>query len=100
VETLRGLERRFEIVDRQIVCSGRHFSASLGLVPRQDGTGGKVRLGPISKRDNGYLRRLLVSAAAIGKRLGEQVRPLCAGGAKSLARAIRWRIAGANLARA
>ena len=39
------------------------FSASLGLVPRQDGTGGKLRLGPISKRGNGYLRRLLVNGA-------------------------------------
>jgi transposase len=43
--------------------SGRHFSASLGIVPRQDGTGGKVKLGPISKRGNGYLRRLLVNGA-------------------------------------
>ena len=33
------------------------------MVPRQDGTGGKVRLGPISKRGNGYLRRLLVNGA-------------------------------------
>jgi hypothetical protein len=33
------------------------------LVPRQDGTGGKVKLGPISKRGNGYLRRLLVNGA-------------------------------------
>jgi transposase len=40
------------------------FAASLGLVPRQEGTGGKVRLGPISKRGNGYLRRLLVNGAA------------------------------------
>ena len=40
------------------------FAASLGLVPRQDGTGGKLRLGPISKRGNGYLRRLLVNGAA------------------------------------
>jgi transposase len=39
------------------------FAASLGLVPRQDGTGGKLRLGPISKRGNGYLRRLLVNGA-------------------------------------
>lgn len=43
--------------------SGRHFAASLGLVPRQQGTGGKVKLGPISKRGNGYLRRLLVNGA-------------------------------------
>jgi transposase len=39
------------------------FAASLGLVPRHDGTGGKLRLGPISKRGNGYLRRLLVNGA-------------------------------------
>lgn len=43
--------------------SGRHFAASLGLAPRQDGTGGKVKLGGISKRGNGYLRRLLVNGA-------------------------------------
>lgn len=39
------------------------FAASLGLVPRQQGTGGRVWLGPISKRGNGYLRRLLVNGA-------------------------------------
>lgn len=43
--------------------SGRDFAAALGLVPRQDGSGGKVRLGPISKRGNGDLRRLLVNGA-------------------------------------
>jgi transposase len=43
--------------------SGRHFAASVGLVPRQDGTGGKVKLGPISKRGDGYLRKLLVNGA-------------------------------------
>lgn len=51
------------VVDPQAFASGRHFAASLGLVPRQEGTGGKVRLGPISKRGNGYLRRLLVNGA-------------------------------------
>lgn len=40
--------------------SGRHFSAWLGLVPRQSSTGGVDRLGGISKRGNGYLRRLLI----------------------------------------
>ena len=39
------------------------FAASLGLVPRHEGTGGKTWLGPISKRGNGYLRRLLVNGA-------------------------------------
>jgi transposase len=51
------------VVNPGALSSGRHFAASLGLVPRQDGTGGKVKLGPISKRGNGYLRRLLVNGA-------------------------------------
>lgn len=98
-DSLRGLEHRVAMIDKQIVTmgrdnatyrclitapgygpilssamaaivvaptmfrSGRDFAASLGLVPRQDGTGGKVKLGPISKRGNGYLRRLLVNGA-------------------------------------
>ncbi len=44
-------------------CSGREFAAWLGLVPRQNSTGGKVRLGGISKRGNRYLRRLLINGA-------------------------------------
>jgi transposase len=51
------------VTDPRHYDSGRDFAASLGLVPRQDGTGGKVKLGPISKRGNGYLRRLLVNGA-------------------------------------
>jgi transposase len=98
-ELLRGIDRRLEAIDRQLVAAGRDnatyrhlitapgygpivasamvamavdpkafhracdFAASLGLTPRQDGTGGRVKLGPISKRGNGYLRRLLVNGA-------------------------------------
>jgi transposase len=51
------------VTDPRHFDGGRNFAASLGLVPRQDGTGGKVKLGPISKRGNGYLRRLLVNGA-------------------------------------
>ena len=51
------------VVAPEMFRSGRDFAASLGLVPRQDGTGGKMKLGPISKRGNGYLRRLLVNGA-------------------------------------
>jgi transposase len=51
------------VTDPRHFDSGRDFAASLGLVPRQDSTGGKVKLGPISKRGNGYLRRLLVNGA-------------------------------------
>jgi transposase len=43
--------------------SGREFSAWLGLVPRQRGTGGRVRLLGISKRGDTYLRTLLIHGA-------------------------------------
>ncbi len=43
--------------------SGRQLSAWLGLVPRQHSSGGKDRLGSISKRGDGYIRRLLVHGA-------------------------------------
>jgi transposase len=47
---------------------GRDLACWLGLVPRQHATGGKPRLLGISKRGNGYLRRLLVHAARALKR--------------------------------
>ena len=43
--------------------SARHFAAWLGLVPRQHSTGGKTRLGRITKAGNGEIRRLLVLGA-------------------------------------
>jgi transposase len=43
--------------------SGRQLAAWLGLVPRQHSSGGKERLGRISKRGDGYLRKLLVHGA-------------------------------------
>ena len=43
--------------------SGRHFAANLGLVPKEHSSGGKQRLGPITKRGNVYLRRLLIQGA-------------------------------------
>jgi transposase len=42
---------------------GRDLSAWLGLVPRQMTTGGKPRLGGITKRGNVYLRTLLIHGA-------------------------------------
>jgi transposase len=51
------------VADPSIFCSGREFAAWLGLVPRQNSTGGKARLGGISKRRDSYLRRLLVNSA-------------------------------------
>lgn len=43
--------------------NGRHFAAALGLVPKHEGTGGKVQLGRISKRGDRYLRSLLIHGA-------------------------------------
>ena len=40
--------------------TGRDLAAWIGLVPKQHSTGGKVRLGGISKKGDRYLRRLLV----------------------------------------
>lgn len=42
---------------------GREFAAWLGLVPRQNSTGGKTRLGRTSRQGDAYVRRLLVIAA-------------------------------------
>lgn len=52
------------VADPAMFTSGREFSAFLGLVPKQDSSGGKVRLGRISKMGDRYLRGLLVSGAA------------------------------------
>lgn len=51
------------IPDPSVFCSGRQFAAFLGLTPRQNSSGGKDRLGRISKMGDGYLRRLLVIGA-------------------------------------
>jgi len=51
------------VPDPSVFTSARQFSAWLGLVPRQYSTGGKPRLGGISKRGDGYLRRLLMTGA-------------------------------------
>ena len=51
------------IPDPQAFRSGRDMSAWIGLVPKQNSTGGKERLGHISKAGNRYLRKLLVVGA-------------------------------------
>jgi transposase len=43
--------------------SGREFAAWLGLVPKQTGSGGKIKLLGISKRGDTYLRTLLIHGA-------------------------------------
>jgi len=44
---------------------GRDFGAWLGLVPKQESTGDRTKLGKISKRGNKYLRTLFVQAAHV-----------------------------------
>lgn len=60
------------VPDPNAFASGRQFAAFLGLVPRQNSSGGKDRLGRISKMGDGYLRRLLVNGAtSVIRRIGQ-----------------------------
>ena len=51
------------VPDPKVFRSGRDLAAWIGLVPREDSTGGKQKLGPISKQGDRYLRRILVVGA-------------------------------------
>jgi transposase len=51
------------IADPKAFRSGRDFSAWIGLVPKQHSSGGKDRLGSISKRGDRYLRSLFTAGA-------------------------------------
>ena len=51
------------ISDGHEFANGRQFAAWLGLVPRQYSTGGKARMGRITKRGDAYLRTLLMLGA-------------------------------------
>jgi len=51
------------VTDPALFKSGRELAAWIGLVPRQRSTGGKERLGRISKQGDPYLRWLLVAGA-------------------------------------
>ena len=48
------------ITDPTLFRSGRHLAAWLGLVPRQHSTGGKAKLGRITKMGDQYVRKLLI----------------------------------------
>ncbi len=51
------------IADPKAFRSGRDFSAWIGLVPKQNSSGGKDKLGSISKRGDRYLRSLFTTGA-------------------------------------
>jgi transposase len=60
------------VADPKVFRSGRDFAAWIGLVPREDSTGGKQKLGPISKQGDRYLRRILVVGACAVLKLARQ----------------------------
>jgi len=62
-------------VDASQFRSGRHFAAWLGLVPKQHTTGGKARLGRISRAGDERLRQLLVLGATAVIRHAKPGRP-------------------------
>ena len=51
------------VADPKVFRSGRNFSAWIGLVPKQRSSGGKDRLGSISKQGDRYLRSLFTAGA-------------------------------------
>ena len=51
------------VADPKAFRSARNFSAWIGLVPKQHSSGGKNRLGSISKQGDRYLRNLFVAGA-------------------------------------
>ena len=65
--------------DATVFESGRHLAAWLGLVPRQNSSGGKERLGGISKAGDSYLRRMLVNGARTVMRWQGKTSPWLAG---------------------
>lgn len=63
IGTLTATVLTATVSDPRLFAGGREFAAWIGLVPRQHSTGGKARLGKISKMGNHDLRRLLVVGA-------------------------------------
>jgi len=70
------------VADPHQFTSGRQFATWLGLTPRVNSSGGKARLGGISKMGDQYLRRLLVNGMTSQlpwARLHPDVHPWAAG---------------------
>ncbi len=62
------------VPDPSVFRSGREFAAWLGLVPRQHSTGGKERLGRISRQGNRSIRQLLIVGAHSALLRSKQIR--------------------------
>ena len=72
------------VPDPSLFKNGRQFAAWLGLVPRQNSSGGKDRLGGITKAGDRTIRRLLVSGATAVIRYARTKAPGEAGWLKAL----------------
>jgi transposase len=62
------------VADASIFRSGREFAAWLGLVPRQNSTGGKQRLGRITHQGDAYIRRLLIIGAQSALQCSKEIK--------------------------
>jgi len=72
------------VTDASLFRSGRELAAWIGLVPRQSSSGGKERLGHITKKGDPYLRRLLVVGAHAVLRFARNGKPATTKWATSL----------------
>ena len=63
------------VVDAKQFRCGRQFAAWIGLTPRQYSTGGRPRLGRITRRGDTYLRGLLVQGARSALQAAMRVAP-------------------------
>lgn len=66
------------VADASLFKSGRQLAAWLGLVPRQNSSGGKERLGKITKQGDPYIRRLLVVGASAVLRFSKTAKSITA----------------------
>ena len=67
------------VQEPQRFACGRDLSAWIGLAPKQNSSGGKIRLGAISKKGDVYLRRLLINGAQAVRRSRRTPRSRAAG---------------------
>jgi transposase len=70
---------RVKVADARDFANGRNFAAYVGLAPGHRGTGGKVKIGKLTRRHDRYLRQLLIHGArsaiyALGEKQDPQSR--------------------------
>ena len=86
------------VADGSAFGRGRDFAAWLGLVPRQMSTGGKTRLGGITKRGNTYLRRMFIHGARSFKLNGNRSNHMIGSWLDDLERRVHKNVATVALA--